>query len=147
SFAYRDDPGVVLAGELTEHRFEVLCFAKIAIDGSEADIGHIVELAQVFHHDLADRLGGNFGFAAAFELAHDGRDHLLDPLGIYRAFAQRYLQRAHQLVAVERHAAAIALNDGEFAKLHPLEGCEAKIAGDTYAPPADHGGVLGRTRV
>ena len=57
------------------------------------------------------------------------------------------LQRAHQLVAVERHPAAVALDDGEFAQLHPLEGGEAEIAGDADPPPPDHGGILGRTRV
>src|SRR5665647_3828457 len=101
----------------------------------------------MLHHDLADRLGRNLGFAAAFELAYDGGDHLLDPLRIDRALAQADLQRAHQLVAVERHPAAVALDHGEFAQLHPLEGGEAEIAGDANPPPPDHGGILGRTRV
>ena len=72
---------------------------------------------------------------------------LLDPLGVDRPFAQRYLQRAHQLVAIERHPAAIALDDREFAQLHPFKGGEAEIAGDADPAPPDHGGILGRTRV
>src|ERR1700754_3945686 len=101
----------------------------------------------MLHHDLADRLGGNLRLAAAFELAHDGGHHLLHPFRLDRAFAQTDLQRAHQLVAVERHPSAIALDDGEFTQLHPFEGGEAKIAGDAHATPADYGRVLGRTRI
>src|SRR5690242_21647781 len=69
SFAYRGEPRVFL--ELAEHGLEILGLAEIAIDRGEADIGDVVELAQMLHHDLADRLRGNLGFAAAFELAHD----------------------------------------------------------------------------
>src|SRR5205085_4129686 len=68
-------------------------------------------------------------------------------LPIYLPLAQADRHRAHQLVAIERHAAAVALDHRELAQLHALEGGEAEIAGDAHAPPADHGRVLGRTRV
>src|SRR6185312_1564 len=114
---YRDDPGVVLAGELAEHRLEILGLAKIAIDRGEADIGDVVELAQMLHHDLADRFRRDFRLAAAFEFPHDGRDHLLDPLRIDRTLTKADLQGTYQLVAIERHPAAVALDDGQFAQL------------------------------
>ena len=133
-------------GEFAEHGLKILGLAEIAVDRGEADIGDVVELAQMLHHDLADRLRGNFGLAAAFELAHDRGNHLLDPFRIDRPLAQGDLQRAHQLVAVERHPAAVALDHGQFAQLHPLEGREAEIAGDAHPPPPDHGRILGRTR-
>src|SRR4029079_2808683 len=101
----------------------------------------------MLHHDLADRLRGDFRLAAAFELAHDRGNHLLDPFRIDRALAQTDLQRADQLVTVERHPAAVALDHGQFAQLHPLEGRETEVAGDAHPPPPDHGRVLGRTRV
>src|SRR5215475_8095435 len=101
SFAYRGEPRVF--PELAEHGFEILGLAEIAIDRGEADIGDVVELAQMLHHDLTDRLRGNLRLAAALELAHDGGYHLLDPLRIDGALAQGDLHRAHQLVAVERH--------------------------------------------
>src|SRR6202043_178990 len=140
-------PRVVVAGKLAEHGFKVFRLAKIAIDRGEADIGDVVELAQMLHHDLADRLRRNLRLPAALKLTHDGGNHLLDPLRIYRALAQGYLQRAHQLVAIERHPAAVALDDRELAQLHPLEGGETEIAGDAHPPPADHGRIFGRTRV
>src|SRR5262249_8876802 len=147
SFAYRDDPGVVLAGQLAEHRLEILGLAEIAIDRGEADIGDVVELAQMLHHDLADRLRRNLGLAATLELAHDGRDDLLDALAVARPLAQRDLHRAHQLVAVKGNAATVALDHRQLTQLHALEGGEAEIAGDADAPPPDHGRILGRTRV
>src|SRR5882757_1482975 len=146
SFAYQRR-AIVVAGELAEHRLKILGLAEIAIHRGEAHIGDVVELAQMLHHDLADRLRGNLRLAAAFQLAHDRGHHLLDPFRIDRPLAQRYLQRAHQLVAVERHTAAVALDHGQFAQLHPLEGREAEIAGDTDPPPPDHGGILGGARI
>ena len=71
----------------------------------------------------------DFALAEAFQFAHDLRDHLVDPLRLDRALAQRDLHRAQQLVAVERHAPAVALDDDQFAQLHPLESGEAEIAG------------------
>ena len=78
SFAYRGEPPVFL--ELTEHGFEVLGLAEIPIDRGEADIGDVVELAQMLHHDLADRFRRNLGFATALKLTHDGRYHFLDQI-------------------------------------------------------------------
>src|SRR5882762_3705235 len=133
SFAYQRR-AVVVAGELAQYRLKILGLAKIAIHRGEAHIGDVVELAQMLHHDLADGFRRNLRLAAAFKLAHDRRHHLLDPLRIDRALAQGYLQRAHQLVAVERHPAAVTLDHREFAQLHPLEGGEAEVAGDADPP-------------
>src|SRR6516162_547917 len=147
SFADRGEPRLVLAGELAEHRFEILRLAEIPVDGGEAHISDVVKRAQMLHHDLADRFGGNLGFAPALKLADNGRDHLLDPLRLNRALAQRDLHGSYQLVAIERHAAAVALHHGEFAKLHAFESGEAEVAGDADPPPPDHRGILGRTGV
>src|SRR3954449_4219253 len=146
SFAYQCR-AVVVAGEFAQHRLKILGLAEIAIHRGEAHIGDVVELAQVLHHDLADGFRRNLRLAAALQLAHDRRHHLLDPLRIDRPLAQGDLQRAHQLVAVERHAAAVALDDREFAQLHPLEGGEAEIAGHADATTTDYRGILGRARV
>ena len=101
----------------------------------------------MLHHHLADGLRRDLALAETFQFAHDLGHHLLDALGLDRALAQRDLHRAHQLVAVERHAAAVALDHDELAQLHALEGGEAEIAGQADAPPADRGRVLGRPRV
>src|SRR6202035_1496935 len=127
--------------------FEILGFAEIAVDRGEAHIGDVVELAQVRHHGFADRFGRDFAFAHAFEFADDLRHHLVDALGIDRALAAGDLHRTQQFIAVERHAPAVALDDDQFAQLHPLESGEAEIAGQADATAADDGGILRRPRI
>ena len=61
-------------------------------------------------------------------MAHDAVDHALHPFGFDGTLAQSDLHRALKLVPVEGHAAARALDDDEFPKLHPLEGREATPA-------------------
>src|SRR6185295_18226545 len=94
-----------------------------------------------------DGLGGDLALTEAFQLTHDLRHHLLDALRLDRALSERDRQRADQLVAVERRAAAVALDNDKLAQLHALEGGEAEIARQADAPPPDRGGILGGTRV
>src|SRR5256886_4863261 len=119
----------------------------MAMAGGEAHRGDVAGVGKVLHRDLPDRRERILGSPAAFKLAHDGRDHLLDSLRIDRALAQGDLHRAHQFVAIERYPAAVALDHRELAQLHPLKGGEAEIAGDANPPPPDHCGILGWTRV
>ena len=100
-----------------------------------------------FGDDLSDRLRRNLALTLALQLAYDLGDHLLDALGLNRPLAQRNLHRPHELVAIERNAATVALYDGQFAQLHALEGRETEIAGQTNAAAADHGRIFGRPRV
>ena len=76
--ARRSDLRSLICRQFGERRLEILGLAEIAIDRGEAHIGDIVEVAQIGHHRLADRLRRNLAFALAFELAHDLRDHLVD---------------------------------------------------------------------
>src|SRR5438270_13687031 len=46
----------------------------------EPHIGDIIELAQMLHHHLADRLGGDFALALAFQFTHDLGHRLVDEL-------------------------------------------------------------------
>src|SRR5215475_7967057 len=96
------------------------------------------------HHRLTYGLGRNLVLAQAFELAHDLRHGLLDPFRIDIALAQRDLDRARELVAIERHPPAVALYHRELAQLHALKGGEAKSASETEPAPTDRGRILGR---
>ena len=91
-----------LLGQLAEDLLEVLGLAEVLVDGGEAHIGHVVEALQPLHDEFAHRLARHLAVAHALELAHDAVDHALDPLGLDRALAQRDLDRALQLVPVER---------------------------------------------
>src|SRR6516162_3848982 len=138
---------LALLRQFVEHGLEVLGLAEIAVDRGEAHIGNVVERAQRLHHHLAHRLRGDFALALALELAHDLGHGLIDALRLDRTLAQRDLDRAQQLVSIERHAAAVALDDHKLAQLHALECGKAEIAAQTHATAADDGGILGRPRV
>src|SRR5262249_50120461 len=140
-------PRLAVLRQFVEHGFEILGLAEIAIDRGEAHVSDVVEGAQRLHHHLAHGLGGDFAFALALELAHDLGHGLVDALGLDRTLAQRDLHRAQQLVAVERHAAAVALDDHELAQLHAFERGKAEIAAQAHPAAADDGGILGRPRV
>src|SRR5581483_156220 len=94
----------LVAREFGERRLEILGLAEIAINRGEAHIGDVDEVAQIGHHGLADGFRGDLALALAFQLTDDLRYHLIDPFRLDRALAQRDLNRAQQLVAVERYA-------------------------------------------
>src|SRR5262249_25032762 len=136
-----------LAGQLAKQFLEVLGLAEVLVNRGEAHIGYIVEHLERLHDELADGLGLDVALAQALKPAHDARHHALDALTLDRAFGKRDLHRAHQLVAVERHARAGAVNDGELAQLLALESGEAAAAIGTIAAAANGGPVLTRTAV
>src|SRR5262249_7559729 len=127
---------VLFAGQFIEHSLEILGFAKVAIDRGKAHIGDVVEGAQRLHHQLGDGLGGDFALALALELAYHLGYGLLDALRLDRALAQRDLHRAQELVAVERHAPAVAFDHHQLAQLYPLECREAEIASEAHTAAA-----------
>ena len=133
--------------KFADDRIEIARFAEIAIDRGEAHIGDVVERLQALHDQFADPVGRDVAVGLALELAHDAVDHALDPLGLDGALAQRDLDRAHQLVAVERRAPAVLLDHHQFAQLDALEGGEPPAAIGADPPAADRGGILGRPRV
>src|SRR5262245_54535381 len=138
---------VIVARKFTQHLFEILGLAEIAVDRGEAHIGDIVKGPQPLHDKIADGLRRDIGFAGAFELADDRRHHPLDPVGIDRPLAQGDLDGAHQLVAIKGNPPSRSLDDLELAKLHPLEGGEAATAFRTVPTPANGRAVLGGTAV
>src|SRR5262245_11481987 len=128
---------VIVARKFTQHLFEILGLAEIAVDRGEAHIGDVVKGPQPFHDEIADSLCGDIGFAGAFELADDRRHHALDPVGIDRPLAQRDLDGAHQLVAIEGDPPPRSLDHLQLAQLHPFESGEAAAALGAVAATAD----------
>ena len=68
-------------------------------------------------------------------------------VGLDRPLAERHLDRAPELVAVERDAAAGALEHGELAQLHALEGGEAFAAFSAITASPDRGVIFRGPRV
>src|SRR5581483_3229364 len=55
--------------QLRQRSLEVLGLAEILVDRGEAHIGDVVDVAQLLHHRLADRLGRDLVLAEAFQFA------------------------------------------------------------------------------
>ncbi len=104
--------GPVAVLEFAQERAEVVGGAEVLVDRGEAHEGDVVEVLEPVHDELADLVGGDFLFAQAFELADDARDHALDALGLDGALAQRRVDRAGELVAIEGDLAARLLDHG-----------------------------------
>src|SRR5215469_3522648 len=138
---------IAVGADAADELAEILGLAEIAVDRGEAHIGHLIEAGERLHHEAADHLARYLAFARAFELTHHRVDDALDALSLDRALAQRHIDRARELVAVESLALAVFLDDGELAQLHALEGREACRAIGAEAPPADRGTVVGRSRI
>src|SRR5207248_11283603 len=68
-------------------------------------------------------------------------------LGLDRPLAQCDIDRARQLVAVERFALAVLFEHGQFAQLDPLERREARRATAAKPPPPDRASIVGRSRI
>src|SRR5258706_567235 len=120
---------------------------RVSMQIGARENSNVIECPQRLHHHLDHSLGGDLALALAFELAYDFRDRLIDALGLDRTLAQRDLQRAQQLIPIEWHATAVALDDDQLAQLHPFERGEAEIARKSHPTAADDGGILGRPRI
>src|ERR1051325_1860880 len=138
---------IAIRRDLADILAEILRFTEIAVDRSKPDIGDLIEGRQRLHDQFADHVAGNLGFARAFELAHQGIDDALDPLRLDRPFSQRDVDRAGELIAVERLTLPIFLDDGQLAQLNPLEGGEAGGAIRTEPAPPYPRPIVGRPRI
>src|SRR5215213_7752208 len=106
----------------------------------------MVERLEPRHHRFADAGAGDF-VALRFQAALNSGDQLVDLVGGDVALAGRMADRAGKLVAVERLALAVLLDDGEVAQLHPFERGETLAAGVALPAPTDRGSVLARPAV
>src|SRR5579872_2181013 len=135
---------VAVRADTTDELAKILRLPEIPVHRGEANVGDLIEACQGFHHEAADHVAGDLGLTGTLELAHDGIDDPLDALGLDRPLAQRNVDRARELVAVEGLALGVLLDHGELAQLHALKGGEAR--GAVRAKPAapDRRAILGR---
>ncbi|ENN85865.1 hypothetical protein RHSP_17832 [Rhizobium freirei PRF 81] len=133
--------------DLVDDVLEILRMGEIAIDGRIAYEGDIIEALQRFQHLETDLFRTDLGFARAFEAADDAGHGSFDAVAIDRTLAQRDIERAHQLFAIEKHFAAGLLDDHQLAKLHAFERGEATAAIRADPPSADGGIILRRARI
>src|SRR5439155_13287733 len=106
----------------------------------------MVEGAQSRHHRLTDADRGDL-VPLRFHLALNAADQAVDLARVDIALACRVTDCPRQLVAIERLALAVFLDDGEVAQLHPLKGGEASTARLALTAAADGGAIFARPAV
>src|SRR5438270_10209962 len=138
---------VAIRGDPPDEIPEILGLAEIAVDRRETDVSDLVEARQRLHDKAADHIAGNVGLARTLQLPHQRVDDALDPIRLDRPLAQGDVDRAGELVAVERLALSVLLDDRQFAQLHAFEGREAGRAIRAEAPAPDRAAIIGRPRI
>ena len=110
---------------------------KIAIHAGKADVGYLVELFQLAHHQLAQAGGGNFFQAQAQQLFFDPFYCGVDLLGTDGALSERQIHRAVDFVALVFNAPTVFFDDGGERDVRPLVGGEALFTGCALAAPSN----------
>jgi hypothetical protein len=98
---------------LIDETFDVL---KAAVDRRVAQVGDLIDLAQLFQNLVTDHGGGNF-VSARFKFVHDVVDRLFKRHETDRTFVARFRDAAGQFPAVENFMSAIAFDDPQIRSL------------------------------
>ena len=73
-----------MAAQQIDFRMKGFHVLKAAINGSEADVTHLVEVPQLLHDEFADGSRGHLAFAEAPQLMANPRDRRFDRLAAAR---------------------------------------------------------------
>src|SRR5438105_7566658 len=114
---------------MTYFVFERRHISKGTVDRREANVGHLVELAEFFHRQIADDGARDFGRVARTQVGFDLLDGAFDGLGADGPFGARYLQAATEFIGVPLLATLVALDDDQRRGIGPLVRREAMGAG------------------
>src|SRR6185437_6418705 len=117
-------PGEV-ALQLLDFLAERMHVLELAVDRGEAHVGHLVEVLQLAHHQLADLARRHFAFAAAAQVVDDRAHRAVHIVGGDRPLLQRALETHPELALVEHLAPLAALHHRRQLQLRCLVGIEA----------------------
>jgi len=120
---------------------------EAAIDGSEADVGHLIEIAQRLHDQLTAPPGLDLALTGRAQTTTDTLDRRLDLLVAHGSLLERLAQTASQLVLVEGLAPIVALDDRGHGELRALEGREPLAATLALASPSNLHALTGETGI
>jgi len=95
---------------------ETLDILKAAVDRRVAQVGNLIDLAQLFQNLVTDHGGGNF-VSARFKFVHDVVDRLFKRHETDRTFVTRFRDAAGQFPAVEDFMGTIPFDDPQIRPL------------------------------
>jgi hypothetical protein len=95
---------------------ETLDILKAAVNRRVAQVGDLIDLAQLLQHLVADQGGGNFA-PARFKFVHDIVDRLFERHETDRTFFARFRDAVGEFPAVEDFMGAIPFDDPQIRSL------------------------------
>ena len=114
----------------------------MTIHGSEAHIGHLVQLAQGRHYHFADLLGGDFLLQAVIgHLLHRAHD-ALDVRGGDGALVAGLNDAVADLLRVKQLPRVVLFDHQQLGHFHLFIGGKAAAAVDAFAAAADAGALF-----
>jgi hypothetical protein len=111
------------------------------------DVGHLVELGQLFHNQFADVAGFNLAVETIVDLALDRRNCGLDLIVADRPLPAGLLQPSLDFRAVEGHSVAVFFDHLDRYFFDALERSIAAVTRQALAAAADRQAVLTGARI
>src|SRR6185369_9896652 len=112
--------GGLLLAHFARDLGKVSWIAEVLVDARKSYVGDMVEGLEPGHHGLADPRG-RYLVAHRLHLPLDAAHETINLRCVDLALARRVADRSGELVAVERFALSVLLDDREVAQLDPLE--------------------------
>lgn len=123
---------------------ELVNVRKIAVDARKAYVRNLIYLMQPLHHELSELLRRNL---IAVDGGNDIVKQVADLVIGHRAVAAGYADALLKLAAVERLAAAVALDDAHLVAVNLLVRREAASAGCAFATAAYRRAIADAARI
>jgi hypothetical protein len=134
-----------------EHRLEFVDEVgdvfEVAVDAGEADVSDLVDQSQVPHYDLTDTSAFDFSIELGQDFGFDRGDNALDAFSGDRAFPAGFIEPATDLLAVERFAHAILLDDLQRHFGDSFVGGESPLAREAFTPTPNGDTVFAGPRI
>ena len=130
--------------QLGDERVDIL---ELAVDRSETDIGHIVDLLETFHDQLADLSRTDLPLHLVLEYLLDLTDHIFQGGVGDRALFAGADQTGHDLVAVKTLTAAVLFDYHKRQTLHSLVSSKTLFTGQAFPAAADACTLLSRAGI
>jgi hypothetical protein len=137
--------GLFLFQQVFQLIHELVDILELAVDGSEADVGDLVDTVQSLHNRLTDTSGINLFFTAFLKAELQAINDLFDGLNGNGTFLARTLNAGNNFLALEHLPPAVLFYDQGKGFLHSLKSRETALADNTLAPAPDNVPFLAQT--
>ena len=128
---------LAVAHKLFQFVKEAFHVRKLAVDRGKADIGHLIDLFQFLHGQLADAHTGDLAVVGAEQSLLNAADSTFQRFVADRTLGTGAQHGVEQLLPVKGFAGVILFDDHQRHRFHYLVGGKAHVAVQALAAAAD----------